>query len=323
MKKNINILITATSRRVAMIRGFQRAIRELGLSGSVQATDTDRLSSGLRFCDKFHIVPLSGSKKYLSAILDICKKEKIDIVVPTIDEELEIFGQHKDDFEAIGVIALVSKKSVGEICNDKYLTAKFFEERRFPFAETFLPDEIDFGSVKYPLFIKPRIGRGGVHAFPVRSETELKFFIDYIDGPVIQRYLKGAEYTVDVCAGLDGRILSVVPRERLVIRSGVCDRGRTVKDKEIIDISKQICEELEIVGPVNLQCIKENKKITFFEINPRFSGAIQLTVAAGADFFAMIIKEALGIAQKPVIGEFKDELVMMSYEESLFESMGK
>lgn len=305
-----------------MIRGFARALGAMNMKGSIQATDTDKSSPSLRFCDKFHLVPLSGSKNYIPTILNICKKEKIDLVIPTIDEELTLFGKHKTDFKRAGAIALISEENVGAICNDKYLTARFFDENDFPFAQTQLPAHIDFDSIKYPLFIKPRTGRGGVDAFPVRDKAELKFFINYVSDSVIQTFLEGKEYTVDVLAGLDGRILSVVPRERIVIRSGVCDRGKTVKNIELIELCKTICEKLGVVGPVNLQCKIDDGKITFFEINPRFSGAIQLTVASGADFFQLIIKEVLGLTPEPVIGQFKDDLLMMSYEESIFEENG-
>ncbi len=321
MNQEFNIFVTATSRRVAMIRGFKKALGNLGVPGKVIASDTDKMSTGLRFCDKFHIVPLSSSSDYIPQLLEICEKEKIKLLAPTIDEELEIFGQRKKEFEAIGVTVLVSDKEVGKVCRDKYLTYKFFKKHGFPFAETLLPSQIDYGAVKYPLFIKPRLGRGSVGARPIKNEKELRFFTDYVDDPIIQRFLAGDEYTVDVLAGMDGKILSVVPRERLVIRAGVCDRGRTRKIPKLIDLSKSICEKLGVLGPVNLQCMAQGEEINFFEINPRFSGAIQLTVASGADFFTMIVKEALGQAVAPAIGEFKDNFMMLSYEESIFESM--
>ncbi|MGK7345672.1 MAG: ATP-grasp domain-containing protein [Candidatus Nitrospinota bacterium M3_3B_026] len=322
MPDSFNILITAASRRVAMIRGFARALRGLGLRGQVQVCDTDELSPGLRFCDKSHIVPLSSSPDYIPAIMEICRREGIRLVVPTIDEELPILGRSKDGFEAIGVTVLVSDERTGIICNDKYLTARFFEENDFPFAETTLPGEVNFDSIEYPLFIKPRTGRGSIKAFPVRDERELRFFMDYVEDPVIQRYLEGVEYTIDALAGLDGRILSIVPRERIVIRSGVCDRGRTRRDPKLIALSRAILEKLGVVGPVNLQLKMRDGEAVFFEINPRFSGAIQLTVAAGADFFTTILREVLGEAPEPAIGDFKDGLLMMSYEESIFEENG-
>jgi carbamoyl-phosphate synthase large subunit len=113
-----------------------------------------------------------------------------------------------------------------------------------------------------------------------------------------------------------------VPRERLVIRSGVSDKAKTHRSMKLIGLCKTICERLGVVGPINMQCKVSNGKITFFEINPRFSGAIQLTIASGADFFAMIVAEGMGLRPKPVIGDFQDNLLMLSYEDSLFELNG-
>ena len=319
MRAKFNIVVTAASRRVAMIRGFCGAKSQLGLEGDVIACDTDRLSAGLRFCDRFHIVPLSTSPDYIPRLLEICKKEKASLLVPTIDEELAVIARHKKDFKKIGVTALVSDERVAQVCRDKYLTADFFVKNGFPFAETLLPDQIDYKKIKYPMFIKPRIGRGSVDAYPVMNEEELRFFINYVDDPVIQRFIKGYEYTIDVLAGFDGRILSVVPRQRMVIRSGVCDRGKTRKHEKMINLSKSICEKLGVIGPVNLQCKMPNGTPTFFEINPRFSGAIQLTVAAGADFFKMILQELNNERPEPAIGEFRDKMMMLSYEERIFE----
>ncbi len=323
MKSGFNILITAASRRVAMIRGFTNALRKLGLEGRVHASDTDRLSPGLRFCDRFHLVPLSKSPDYIARILEICKAEDIDMVVPTIDEEIATFGASKEKFRDAGVIPLVCDEDIGRICTDKYLTSKFFIENGFNFADTYLPEEIDPDKIRYPLFIKPKVGRGSVATFPIKNKREFLFFRDYVNNPVIQTFLTGTEYTIDVLAGLDGSILSVTPRERMVIRSGVCDRGRSRRDFNLINSARDICEKLGVIGPVNLQCMVENGKATFFEINPRFSGAIQLTVAAGADFFSMIIRNALGMEREVGIGDFEDNLLMMSYEESIFEKNGQ
>lgn len=322
MPEEFNILITAASRRIALIRGFRRALADLAPGGKVWVTDYDMMAPGLRFADGYHVAPLSNSPDYIPTLLDICVKRKIKMIIPTIDEELPLFGRSKKDFMDIGVIPLVSDERVGLICNDKTETAKFFAENGFPFAKSSPPETIDFETATYPLFIKPRRGRGSIGAYTVKNRKELDFFSSYVTDPVIQEYLEGREYTIDVLAGLDGRILSVVPRERLVIRSGVSDRGRTHRYMKLIGLCKTICERLGVVGPVNMQCKANNGKITFFEINPRFSGAIQLTIASGADFFSMIINEAMGRRPKPAIGDFKDNMLMLSYEDSIFESNG-
>jgi carbamoyl-phosphate synthase large subunit len=315
---NLNILITAASRRVALVKHFQRAVSENGHRGKVVATDTDSYSPALSFVESHHLVPLSSSPDYLDRILAICKKEKIRLVVPTIDEELPLFGHFKSEFEKEEIRVLVSDKKVGEICNDKYLTYKFFAEHGFPMAPTYLPREIDVDRVRYPLFIKPRTGRGSVGAHRINNERELRFFLDYVPDPVVQPFLPGREFTIDVLSDFQGRVISVVPRERLVIRSGVCDRGKTVKHPRLMELGGRIAEALNILGPANFQCKIDGEEITFFEVNPRFSGAIQLTVAAGADFFRWIVEMMNGGDLRPQIGEFTDGLLMSSYEESVY-----
>ena len=61
----------------------------------------------------------------------------------------------------------------------------------------------------------------------------------------------------------------------------------------------------------------ENQPV-IFEINPRFSGGIPLTIAAGADFPKLLVKLAMGSTVEPAIGRFKDNLWMTNYEASVF-----
>ncbi len=184
-------------------------------------------------------------------------------------------------------------------------------------AETFLPAELR-AELEFPLFIKPRQGRGGVGAYPVRNRAELDFFLDYVADPVVQTYLDGPEFTIDVLCDFAGEPLSVVPRERVVIRAGVVDRGRTVRDAALIDLGLQVAGALKFVGAVNMQCRVVDGVPIVFEINPRFSGGIPLTIAAGADFPRQLVELAHGRRVLPSIGRFQSDLWMTSYEASVF-----
>jgi carbamoyl-phosphate synthase large subunit len=184
-------------------------------------------------------------------------------------------------------------------------------------AASWLPAELSAGQT-LPLFIKPRVGRGAVGAFPVQTQRELSFFLDYVQDPVVQEYLSGPEYTIDVLCTALGQPLSIVPRERAVIRAGVIDRGRTVNLPSLIRLAQQVCAVLPFAGPINIQCRMRGETPVVFEINPRFSGGIPLTIAAGADFPAMLVRMAAGRAVEPSIGTFRDNLWMTSYESSVF-----
>jgi carbamoyl-phosphate synthase large subunit len=317
---SLNVLITAGSRRVPLVQAFQRAVRASG-GGAVVVTDVNPLSPTVYVADRSHPVPLSTSADYLDAIRDICRAEQIGLVVPTIDDELTLFAEAVPSFEAAGIRVAVSAPEVTAACNDKFETWRVLAPQGLPVAETFLPDGLP-NPCRYPLFIKPRFGRGGVGAFPVRDDRELAFFLGYVDTPVLQPYLSGSEFTIDMLCDFDGRPLSIVPRERVVIRAGVVDRGRTVKQPCLIDLGLQIARALRCVGAVNIQCRLVDGRPVVFEINPRFSGGIPLTIAAGADFPRLLVDLARGREVEPTIGRFRDGLWMTSYETSVFVAEG-
>lgn len=314
----MNVLITAASRRVALIRAFGQALKRLGLKGNVITTDLNNLSPGLYFGTKHYIVPLTTDPEYIPIIKSICFRERIQLLIPTIDDELPLFGRHREDFEGMGIHVAVSSERTGLLCNDKYSTARFLIERGIPFVPTLLPEELDFENQQYPLFLKPKSGRGSVGAFHIKNERELRFFLEYVPDAVVQEFLEGKEYTIDLLADFRGNVISVVPRERMVVRSGVSDRGQTFNHPGMIQLAIRTAEALDIRGPANIQVKLQGDKATLFEVNPRFSGGIPLTIAAGADFPGWLIEMCCGRNPRPCIGQFTDGLVMACYEEALF-----
>ncbi len=301
-----------------MIQAFTRALKDHDVHGCVVTTDMNSLSPGLYFSDKHYLVPLTNDPAYISIIESIAVAEKIGLIIPTIDDELPIFGASSAAFRAKGIRVAVSSEKTGVICNDKKLSASFFAAAGLPFARTWLPSELEFDRLSYPLFLKPRSGRGSVGAYRIATERELGFFLDYVPDSVVQDYLPGREFTIDVLADFEGRIICVVPRERLVIRSGVSDRGKTWSNPKLIELGVQAATALDIRGPANIQVKWQDEQATIFEVNPRFSGGIPLTIAAGADFPSLLIEMCLGHSVHPRIGRFTDGLTMSCYEAAIF-----
>jgi carbamoyl-phosphate synthase large subunit len=315
--RRVNVLITAASRRVPLVRAFRNSVERLG-RGRVVTTDINPMSPALYFGHKHHIVPLTTDKYYIPIIESICDAEDVNLVVPTIDDELPIFGRTLHRFEQVGIEVAVSSERTSNICNDKYETYLFCKENGINTTKTRLAAEVRFDELRYPVYIKPRFGRGSVNVFLVHNETQLRLFLDYVPDAIVQDELPGTEFTVDVLSDFNGRVLSIVPRERLVIRAGVSDKGITRKNEEVIAFAKHVAERLRIVGPANIQCKYDGRVVSLIEVNPRFSGGIPLTIAAGADFPSWLVQLKGGVEVAPQIGKFEDGLAMMSFEESIF-----
>jgi len=316
--REINVLVTAASRRVPLIQGFVEALKHLGVPGNVITTDMNTLSPGLYFSTRHYLVPLTTDERYIPYIQSICFKERIHLLIPTIDDELPLFGSYAASFMDMGVWVAVSSGEVGAICNDKHRTTHYLAGKSIPVPRTWLPSELDFGRLSYPLFLKPRQGRGSVGCHFIADERELRFYLDHVPDPVVQEYLEGREFTLDVLADFSGRVISVVPRERLVVRSGVTDRGRTWNHPALITLGERVAKALPIRGPANIQLKWHADRGTVFEVNPRFSGGIALTIAAGADFPAWLVEMRLGRRVRPAVGKFTDGLVMSCYESAVF-----
>ena len=315
--KSLNVLMTAGSRRVPLVQAFRHALRALGVEGRVIVTDVNPLSPAVHVADRAYRVPMATDPAYLPELLDICEAERVRLVVPAIDDELPMFGEAREQFRHIGTMVACSPASTSEVCNDKFATCSTLSEAGVAAAKTYLPESVP-ADAPFPLFIKPRVGRGAVGAFPARTAEELRFFLGYVAEPIVQEYLDGPEFTIDVLCDFDGNPLSIVPRERVVIRAGVTDRGRTVNDPMLIELAKAACAAFPFAGPVNIQCRMQRNEPVIFEINPRFSGGIPLTIQAGADFAQMLLTLAMGRRVAPSIGEFRDGLWMTSFESSFF-----
>lgn len=312
----LNVLVTAASRRVPLVKAFRSALARHG-GGRVVVTDVNALSPAVYAGDRAYLVPLTSDPTYLDEVLAICAAERIGMLIPTIDDELPIFSAAVERFAAAGVRVVVSPEATTRLCNDKYETCRVLREKGVAAAESFTPDTLPAEPV-LPLFIKPRGGRGSVGAVTVRTRRELDFFLDYVADPVIQDYLDGPEFTIDVLCDFAGRPLSIVPRERVVVRAGVIDRGRTVNDPALIELARACTAALGFVGPINIQCRMKDGRPAVFEINPRFSGGIPLTIEAGADFPAMLLMLQQGRPVPVALGRFRDQLWMTSYEASVF-----
>lgn len=319
-EREVNVLITSAGRRVALVNCFKKTIRGIKeVGGKVISVDVNPLAAALYISDNYYIVPRIFASNYIETLLDICKKEDIKLIIPTIDTELLILSQNKKKFEENGIIVSISDPKIVEICRDKLKTFQFFKENNIPTVETFSSCQVDkMQNLNYPLFIKPCKGSGSINTYKVNNKKELDFFTDYIENPVVQEFADGQEFTLDVLADFKRKVINVVPRERIEIRAGEMNKGKTVKDKTLIKLGKIIVERLGGIGPITIQCFANGKEVKFTEINPRFGGGYPLSFSAGANYPELLIRMTLGEKVAPRLGEFKENLIMLRWEDAVF-----
>ena len=281
---DINVLVLSAGRRVELIKCFKRAASELKVTGNVVAVDCSDTAPALYFADKHRLVPRIDSGRYVDAVIDVCKEESISLIVPTIDTELLLLAENKERIEnETGAKLLISDLPVIRICRNKLETQRYMEEHGFKVPHLYTKEELEKDNIVFPLFVKPVDGSSSIDAYKVENREQLSAILTLVKDPMVQDYMAGDEYTIDVFLDFGSNIISMVPRLRMATRSGEIAKGRIVKDTEIIEDVTRLMNELKPIGHITVQCRKTHRGIEYIEINPRFGGGAPMSIMAGAD----------------------------------------
>lgn len=314
----INILILSAGRRVELIKCFKEAAKIKGIKSNIVTADISKTAPAIYFGDKNYIIPRIGEQGYLESIIDICNKEKVKLIVPTIDTELIIMSENKGLIEEkTQAKVLISDKRVINICRNKKNTNKFFQDNGFGVPKEITSEDIEMENYEFPLFIKPLDGSSSINAFKINNKNELMFFREYIKNPIIQECIEGKEYTIDAFIDFDGKPVTIVPRERIATRSGEISKGKIVKDRELINEVKHVIEVLKPIGHITFQCMKTKEGIKFIEINPRFGGGAPMSIKAGANSPLSLYKLLLG-ENLSYNEDYIDNITALRFDDSIF-----
>jgi carbamoyl-phosphate synthase large subunit len=270
------------------------------------------------------LVPRVGRIEYVPALLEIVEKHNISLVVPLTDLDLRSLARQQEKFAGLGCTIMIGSEPTVQLCRDKARTSALLTAAGLKAIKTCSLSEF-WDSPFYPCFVKPIRGSAGVGTGVVKSAKELRAHIaTFGELLIVQQYVPGPEYTIDVYRSKDGEVRCIVPRQRLVVRSGEVEKGITIKDEGIVESTMKLTNLLEgLWGVFCCQCRCDDSGCPrFFEINPRFGGGAPLSVAAGADLPLYLLQEVLGLPITAKFGEFTDRLLMMRYDEAIFIETG-
>ncbi len=290
----MNILFTSVGRRVELVEAFRQAARRIGVRLVIHGSDISATAPALFYCDRKHITCRISNPDYIPTLLTICKEQKIKMLIPTIDTDLLILSQNREAFEAIGTTVLIADPEMIGICRDKRYTADFFISCGLK-SPVPVDREEDYRS-GFPCFIKPKDGSSSMNAFKVENAEELSTYCKEVPDYIIQPFIGGTEYTIDIFCDLEGRPIVITPRERVLVRQGEVIKTTICQDERMIRESMAICEKFRPRGPITVQLIREERSGDdyYIEINPRFGGGSPLSMKAGADSAEAALRIARG-----------------------------
>ncbi len=128
MTKKIRVLITAASGG-SVGEQVLESLKMAKTSYYIITTNVDSNKNGLYEADKGYLVPLASNRNYIPHLLEICQKEKVQVIVPGSAPELEIISEHRDEFKRNNILLLINSSKVIEICQDKLKTMDFLKKQ--------------------------------------------------------------------------------------------------------------------------------------------------------------------------------------------------
>ena len=314
-----NILITSAGKRVALATYFKETLNRFYPDAKVFITDMNPHMAPVSYvCDGSFKVPRVTDPDYPNILLSICKNNEVGMVIATIDTELLVLAELKGSFREEGVDVMVSDKSFVTMCRDKRNTGAFFNAHGVR-----VPKMIDKYNPTFPIFAKPYDGSLSTNLHYIKTADELTqeilsdsklLFMEYIDKSVYK------EYTVDMYYGKDHKVKCIIPRERIEIRAGEINKGKTAKN-EIVDFIKEKLGYIDgCIGCICMQLFfhPETKDIVGIEINPRFGGGYPLSYNCGGNYPELLIREYFMNETIEYFDDWQDGMLMLRYDDAIF-----
>jgi carbamoyl-phosphate synthase large subunit len=316
--KPINILILSAGTRNKIVQYFKKT---LGENGKVIATDMSTIAPAIYEADKYYIVPRITEPGYIDIILDICKKENISGVLSLIDPELSLLAENEEKFKNIGTTVIGSSYELCERALDKMQMFQWLRSHGYNCAKSYVDKneffaDVETGKANYPVFVKPVRGSASIAISKVFDNETVDLLFDHSDNLMIQEYLDGQEIGADCYIDLlSGELVSVFTKKKIVMRAGETDKSVSFKDEKLFELIKKFVNESGWRGQIDIDIFEINGEYYISEVNPRFGGGYPHAYECGADHMKLIVNNLNGIVNSDVIGNYKENVYMMKYNE--------
>ena len=298
-QKDINVLFLGGAKRVEMGMRFVEAGRLLGRNVSIYSYEINsrvpiaaigQVIEGRRWSDP----------DILADLKDVVDSNDIAVIVPFVDGAVAVAARFADAYPGVAFVP-AGDADLAESMFDKVVAAEMFEKASLPIPETYVP-----GMPRLRLIAKPRHGSASKGIIAINSLDQLDRVLDHAGEYLIQERIDDRrEITVDCYVSVrTGDILAAVPRVRDSVSGGEVTESTTIHDTAVEDLARRTLKALNLRGAVTVQIIRDMSRngvddLMIMEINPRLGGGAVLSVEAGADIPAMILREALGMDNEP------------------------
>jgi carbamoyl-phosphate synthase large subunit len=267
-------------------------------------------------------VPPVNDDSYCEALLSLCARQQVDLLIPLNDLELPLLAMMQTQLQEAGTAVMISSPEVIDTCWDKWKAFQFFTAQNLPTARTYCTLEesqaaLARGELHFPVVIKPRWGSASfyievckdheqlalAHAFVSHRAKERLTPQQLAQQPccyvLVQEFLPGQEFAVDIVNDLSARFVCALAKRKLAMRAGETDRAVTARAAELTAVSERIGKALGHIGLLDCDLMMVNGTPHILDLNPRFGGGYPFSHVAGADIPMALLAWVQGATPDP------------------------
>ena len=290
--RDITVLVTASG--APGTAALLRALRTNGERGvRIVGTDMSSQAVGRHFCDRFYTVPAGGAPGFADAVLDVVRRENVDVVLPQSSYDLLGLSEARERF--MGTTVMVSPPEAIRTSNDKAAAYALLERlglrapawRKVTGGRALALAAQELGYPERPVCFKPVFSSGSrgfrvldptvdrakqlIEERPGNLAMRLTDVLDLLPeegGPdlLVMELAQGRERTVDGIARA-GQVVLGHAKTRQSMRAGLAMYFETLNDHWLLEVAQRIVAELRIDYFFNIQLVGDH----VIEINPRIS----------------------------------------------------
>ncbi|MBN3924814.1 ATP-grasp domain-containing protein [Nostoc sp. NMS4] len=285
----MNVLIVSSSNSITL--SLLRCLGLLNIRPHIisiwKSSDSSRFS---RFCKNYVSSFLSESsqdtEQIANVINDYCKKQKIDIIIPSGLLGTVLIALIKKKLRHSSVFPLNSAEKICNL-NNKWYFYQILKQHNIPTPETTLietAEQIELLNLDFPIIVKPLDLSNGYGVKKIDSIEDLQRYVsneNNLDGlPLLaQEYIHGYDILLNILAE-DGKLVAWTINRRVPYFF------EFFKDEEILGIAHKLVYSCNYSGVANfdIRFDERTNSVKVIECNPRFWGSFGASVSYGIDF---------------------------------------